>query len=54
MSMGPLGAITRMVGGVFGSSLSFAVGAASSVPGQLPIEDLNAVQGILQKAMRRK
>jgi 3-dehydroquinate dehydratase-1 len=52
MSMGPLGAITRLVGGVFGSSLSFAVGAASSAPGQVPIEDLNAVLEILQKSMR--
>jgi 3-dehydroquinate dehydratase-1 len=51
MSMGPLGAITRMVGGVFGSSLSFAVGAASSAPGQVPIEDLNTVLGILRKSM---
>jgi 3-dehydroquinate dehydratase-1 len=54
MSMGPLGAITRMVGGVFGSSLSFAVGAASSAPGQVPIEDLNTVLGIMQKAMGGK
>ena len=43
MSMGPLGAVTRMVGGVFGSALSFAVGAGSSAPGQMPIADLNAV-----------
>jgi 3-dehydroquinate dehydratase-1 len=54
MSMGPLGAITRMVGGVFGSSLSFAVGAASSAPGQVPIEDLNTVLEILHKAMGGK
>lgn len=54
MSMGPLGAITRMVGGVFGSSLSFAVGAASSAPGQVPIEDLNTVLGIVNKSMGGK
>ena len=52
MSMGPLGAVTRMVGGVFGSSLSFAVGAAASAPGQVPIEDLNAVLAILQRSNR--
>ena len=51
MAMGPLGAVTRMVGGVFGSSLSFAVGAASSAPGQVPIEDLNTVLAILHKSM---
>lgn len=54
MAMGPLGAVTRMVGGVFGSSLSFAVGAASSAPGQVPIEDLNTVLAILQKSMGGK
>lgn len=47
MSMGPLGAVTRMIGGVFGSSLSFAVGAGSSAPGQLPIADLAAVYDII-------
>jgi 3-dehydroquinate dehydratase-1 len=43
MSMGPLGVATRMVGGVFGSSLSFAVGEGASAPGQPPIADLKAV-----------
>ena len=51
MSMGPLGAITRMIGGVFGSSLSFAVGAASSAPGQVPIEDLNTMLRIVKQSM---
>jgi 3-dehydroquinate dehydratase-1 len=51
MSMGPYGSLTRMIGGVFGSALSFAVGAASSAPGQVPIEDLNTVLGILNKSM---
>jgi 3-dehydroquinate dehydratase-1 len=50
MSMGPLGAVTRMIGGLFGSSLSFAVGAASSAPGQIPIADLAAVYEILHRA----
>lgn len=54
MSMGPYGALTRMVGGVFGSSLTFAVGASSSAPGQVPIEDLNAVLAILQRSMAGK
>jgi len=51
MSMGPLGALTRMMGGAFGSALSFAVGAAASAPGQVPIEDLNTVLGIVSKSM---
>jgi len=54
MSMGPLGAITRLAGGVFGSALSFAVGAASSAPGQVPIEDLQTVLGIVNASMGGK
>jgi 3-dehydroquinate dehydratase-1 len=50
MSMGPLGSVTRMIGGVFGSSLSFAVGEASSAPGQIPIADLHAVYTVIRRA----
>lgn len=50
MAMGPLGAVTRMIGGVFGSSLSFAVGEGSSAPGQMPIADLNAVYEVIRRA----
>ena len=51
MSMGPLGALTRVAGSIFGSALSFAVGAASSAPGQVAIEDLNTALEILDTAM---
>ena len=50
MSMGPLGSVTRMVGGAFGSSLSFAVGEAASAPGQIPIADLVAVYDVIRRA----
>ena len=50
MSMGPLGSVTRMIGGVFGSSLSFAVGEGSSAPGQIPIADLDAVYDVIRRA----
>ncbi|HEX4884206.1 MAG TPA: type I 3-dehydroquinate dehydratase [Casimicrobiaceae bacterium] len=50
MAMGPLGVATRMVGGVFGSSLSFAVGEGASAPGQPPIDDLAAVFAALARA----
>jgi 3-dehydroquinate dehydratase-1 len=50
MSMGPLGSVTRMMGGVFGSSLSFAVGEGSSAPGQIPIADLNVVYDVIRRA----
>ena len=51
LSMGPYGAMTRLFGWTFGSALTFAVGASSSAPGQVPIEDLNTVLAILQKSM---
>jgi len=50
MAMGPLGSVTRMIGGIFGSSLSFAVGEAASAPGQIPIADLAAVFDIVRRA----
>jgi 3-dehydroquinate dehydratase-1 len=40
MSMGEEGGITRIAGGLFGSDLTFALGKASSAPGQIPIADL--------------
>lgn len=52
MSMGPLGTVTRLIGSVFGSSMSFAVGAVASAPGQVPIEDLSSVLAITRQAMK--
>jgi 3-dehydroquinate dehydratase I len=49
MSMGELGAVTRMIGGIFGSSLTFAVGQSTSAPGQIPIEDLREIINIMRK-----
>lgn len=43
MSMGPHGSLSRMVGFVYGSALTWAVGKSSSAPGQVPIEELRAV-----------
>ena len=51
MAMGSWGAITRLCGGVFGSALTFAIGAGSSAPGQVPIEDVRAAVALLRKAM---
>lgn len=50
MAMGGLGAVSRLCGGVFGSALTFAVGAAASAPGQIPIEDVRAALGVLRSA----
>lgn len=54
MSMGPYGAMTRLFGWTFGSAMTFAVGASSSAPGQVPIEDLNAVLAVLQRSIAGK
>jgi 3-dehydroquinate dehydratase-1 len=50
MSMGPLGSVTRMIGGLFGSGLSFAVGESASAPGQIPIRDLVTVYDIIRRS----
>jgi 3-dehydroquinate dehydratase-1 len=50
MAMGGLGAVSRVCGGVFGSALTFAVGAAPSAPGQMPIDDVRAALAVLQRA----
>ena len=52
MSMGAYGSLSRLFGWVFGSSVSFAVGERSSAPGQIPIEQLNSVVTILQRALK--
>ncbi len=51
MSMGKYGVVSRLVGGVFGSSLGFAVGASASAPGQVPVEDFRAVLEIIERSM---
>lgn len=52
MSMGAYGSLSRLFGWMFGSSVSFAVGEQSSAPGQIPIEQLQAVVQILQQALK--
>ena len=49
MAVGPLGAASRLVGGLFGSWLSFAVAESASAPGQIPIGDLVAVFDIIRR-----
>lgn len=50
MSMGALGAVTRLCGGVYGSALTFAVGSKASAPGQIAIADVRAALAVLQRA----
>lgn len=49
ISMGELGAMSRIMGWYYGSSLTFAVGEQSSAPGQVPIEDLKLMIQLAQK-----
>lgn len=48
MAMGPLGVLTRVFGGLFGSALSFAAGRQASAPGQLPIAELQGAFGLVR------
>ncbi|MCP8967383.1 type I 3-dehydroquinate dehydratase [Ectobacillus ponti] len=49
ISMGGLGAVSRLFGWMYGSVLTFAVGEHSSAPGQIPIEELRqAIQTVKQ------
>ena len=52
MSMGTLGAVTRMIGWMFGSALTFGIAESGSAPGQLPVSDLNTVIEIARRASR--
>lgn len=51
ISMGPHGALSRMVGFAFGSALTFGVAAASSAPGQMPIGELRAAIEVARKVL---
>lgn len=43
IAMGPLGIFTRIVGGQFGSAVTFAAGPAVTAPGQLPVARLREI-----------
>ena len=47
MSMGPLGAVTRLCGETFGSCITYASVGEPSAPGQFPAEEVRMVQTIL-------
>lgn len=42
MSMGPMGAVSRVCGSLFGSALTFGTAGAASAPGQLPADILDS------------
>lgn len=51
MAMGAYGSVSRLVGWMYGSSVSFVVGERPSAPGQVPIGDFNAVVEVLERAL---
>lgn len=51
MSMGGLGAISRITGEVFNSSLTFGTVGKSSAPGQIPIEQLKQCLEIVHASL---
>ncbi len=51
MAMGSLGSTSRMMGWMYGSAATFAVGRSSSAPGQLGIDELRAVLATLARSV---
>lgn len=51
MSMGGVGSVSRIMGWVYGSAATFAVGKSSSAPGQVAIEDLRTALAIIRQAV---
>ena len=51
MSMSETGVISRLCGEVFGSALTFGAVGKVSAPGQMGIEDLTTVLGLLHKSL---
>ena len=54
MSMGGLGSVSRVMGWIYGSAATFAVGKGSSAPGQIAIEDLRTALAIVRQAVAGK
>ncbi|MBQ4615412.1 MAG: type I 3-dehydroquinate dehydratase [Mailhella sp.] len=52
VSMGPLGAVSRVCGQSFGSAATFGSVGSASAPGQLEVEALNSVLDIMDEAAR--
>lgn len=49
MSMGKTGMVSRVAGESFGSAVTFGTVGEASAPGQLPMEELRSVLGILHR-----
>lgn len=51
MAMGGVGSLSRVMGWVYGSAATFAVGKSSSAPGQIAIEELRAVLATVRRCV---
>jgi 3-dehydroquinate dehydratase I len=51
MSMGGIGSVSRIMGWLYGSAATFAVGKSSSAPGQIGIDDLRATLATVRRAV---
>jgi 3-dehydroquinate dehydratase-1 len=51
MSMGSIGSMSRIMGWLFGSAATFAVGKGSSAPGQMAVDDLRAALAAVRRAV---
>ena len=51
MSMAGTGVVSRMCGEVFGSALTFGAAGKVSAPGQIDVEELRTVLGIIHKSL---
>lgn len=51
MSMAGTGVISRLCGEVFGSALTFGAAKKASAPGQMGVNDLNTILGLLHNAL---
>jgi len=51
MSMGGIGSISRIMGWLYGSAATFAVGKSSSAPGQMAVEELRAALATVRRAV---
>lgn len=49
MSMGSLGMVSRISGGVFGSAMTFGSAKQASAPGQVPVNELKRILKVLYK-----
>ena len=51
LSMGGVGSLSRIIGWIYGSAATFAVGKSSSAPGQISIEDLRVMLALVRKSV---